>query len=278
MPAAGLCLFLLGVLIPLLWPTSATLGQGTDVPAQSALPAASSDGSMSTAQVGVPVYYVNTRNHLLYREVHTLPTQQDALVTAVNAVLKLVPSTPAFQSVWKGGTVLSVEQRGASVRVNLSGDSYAVFRDRASALQAASQIYYTVNAVLGTADAPVPVVLLDDNEPDVPQLGDTSVDGFWDQAPMVGPASIDRPAEGATLARGDVELSGVLPAGGSWVRLSVVDARTGEQVGTSTSTVVDGQSAARSSRWSQTVHLGPGRYRATLSGGGADDSVVFQVT
>lgn len=275
MPGVALVLFFAGVLIPRLWPSSATLGMDTVASDPAQMSAGGSSNGVPTMQIGLPIYFMNMQNHLFYREVNDLPTQQDALVTAVNAVLNVAPNTPGYASVWKGGSVLSVQQRGSSVLVDLSPDAYAVFTDIATARNAAAQMYYTINAVLGTLDTPQTVVLLSNGRADVPQLGNTGTPGFWDNVPLAGPMWFDHPVNGGVVQSGGIVFSGHVVEQSTPPILVVVDAKTGDPV--TSVTVEFGKGRGYQLTWFHLVDLEPGRYQATISGSGPSDTIAFTV-
>lgn len=237
--------------------------------------AASTGPSMPTMQVGLPVYFVSTQNHLFYRELRTLPSQGGPMATAVSAVLNVVPNDPQYESLWKGGTVNSVRLKGNRIYVDLSAGSYDAFTDRVTAIDAAYQIYYTVNAVRSSLRDPLPVVLLADGRNAVPVLGDTGAPGFWSDQPSLGPVWIDQPQSGDIVPVGRVQFSGYILSGNPAPTLQITQASSGNPVGQGT--VKLGADDGHWQQWTYSAELPAGDYQASIQAIDTIDTVVFRV-
>ena len=265
----------IGVLVPFLTSPSGTPA-GTATGQVSGSSASVSAGpSMPTMQVGLPVYFVSTQSHLFYRELRTLPSQGGPMATAVSAVLNVVPNDPQYESLWKGGTVNSVTTRGNRIYVDLSAASYAAFTDRVTAIDAAYQIYYTVNAVRSSLHDPLPVVLLADGNQTVPVLGNTGAAGFWSDQPSLGPVWIDQPQSADIVPVGQVRFSGYILRGNPAPTLQITQASSGAPV--VQGTVKLGADDGTWQHWTYSAQLPAGDYQASIEALDTTDTVVFKV-
>ena len=231
--------------------------------------------SVPTLQIGLPIYFVSTQNHLYYRELRNLPSQGGPMATAVSAVLNVVPNDPQYESLWKGGTVNSVTVRSNRIFVDLSTASYAAFTDKVTAIDAAYQIYYTVNAVRASLRQPLPVVLLADGKHSVPVLGDTGAQGFWSDPPSLAPVWIDSPQSAQIVPAGSVRFSGFILRGNPAPTLQINQASTGNPV--VSGTVKLGADNGQWQAWSYTATLPAGDYQASVQALDTIDTVVFKV-
>ena len=273
---AAVLLMMIGLLVPFLTsPAAAPSGSATGT--EGGPTASTSTGpSMPTMQVGLPVYFVSTQSHLFYRELRTLPSQGGPMATAVSAVLNVVPNDPQYESLWKGGTVNGVTTRGNRIYVDLSAASYAAaFTDRVTAIDAAYQIYYTVNAVRSSLRDPLPVVLLSDGNQSVPVLGDTGAAGFWSDQPSLGPVWIDQPQSADIVPVGPVRFSGYILSGNPAPMLQITQASSGNPVGQGK--VRLGADDGHWQHWSYTTQLTAGDYQAAIEALDTTDTVVFKV-
>ena len=272
---AAVALLLTGLLVPFLAsPNGGPTGTPTDTPS-GPIASPSVGPSMPTMQLGLPVYFVSTQNHLFYRELRTLPSQGGPMATAVSAVLNVVPNDPQYQSLWKGGTVNSVTTRSRRIYVDLSADSYAAFTDRVTAMDAAYQIYYTVNAVRSALRDPLPVVLLADGKQPVPVLGATGSTGFWSDPPSLGPVWIDQPQSADIVPVGKVRFSGYILSGNPAPTLAITQASSGNPV--VQGRVRLGADGGHWQQWSYTAELPAGDYQASIEALDTADTVVFKV-
>ena len=272
---AAALLLAIGLVIPFLTAATADSGSSTTTPPTSPGASVSLGPSVPTMQIGLPVYFVSTQNHLFYRELRNLPSQGGPMSTAVSAVLNVVPNDPQYESLWKGGTVNSVTVRSNRIYVDLSASSYAAFTDKVTAIDAAYQIYYTVNAVRSSLRQPLPVVLLSDGKQPVPVLGDTGTKGFWSDPPSLGPAWIDSPQSAQIVPPGEVRFSGYILSGNPAPTLQVTQASSGNPV--SSGTVQLGRDDGQWQEWSYVATLSAGDYQATVQALDTTDTVVFKV-
>lgn len=272
---AAVVLLLAGIITPLLLsqhtspaPTTSTTPQVAQQP--------TSSSSLETQQLQLPVYYVSTANHLLYPESRDLPTLTNRLTTAVNAVLTVAPANAQYSSLWKGGTVLSTTVEKKQVVVNLSSDAYAALPRDGSAMQAAWQMYWTVNAVLTGNDEPVNVVLESDGNPTVPVLGNTASSSFWSSPVAQGPVYIDIPVSGTHVNHGAVRLSGHVLTGNAIPVVTVSHADGSAPVQCKIS--MGDANGSQWTPWSCVLELGKGEYQASASALGTTNQMVFSVS
>lgn len=273
---AAALLLVVGVSLPFVMHQLNSQAPPAQSPAASAPMSPTSGASLPSMQIGLPVFYVDPQTNLFYQERLNLPTQTNALVTAVNAVLNVVPSNPQFVSRWKGGTVNSAQVVDGKIVVNLTSASYTALKDTAQAKQAAFQIYDTVNAVLSAGSDSLPVVLQSDGSSTVPLLGDTAVAGFWNNPPAMGPVWISSPQASQRIAAGDLPFSGFILTGNDAPKLTITKASSGAQVATPTVTL--GAKSGQWQAWSASVNLTAGDYQAAVSADGTEHTVLFSVT
>lgn len=271
---AAVLLLTIGLVIPFLTSSSGDSGAVMTTPPTSPSGSVSLGPSVATLQIGLPIYFVSTQNHLFYRELRNLPSQGGPMATAVSAVLNVVPNDPQYESLWKGGTVNSVTVRSNRIYVDLSAGSYAAFTDKVTAIDAAYQIYYTVNAVRSSLRQPLPVVLLADGKQPVPVLGDTGAAGFWSDPPSLGPAWIDSPQSAQTVPAGEVRFAGYVLSGNPAPTLQINQASTGNPV--LSGTVHLGADNGQWQAWSFVASLPAGNYQASVQALDTTDTVVFK--
>ena len=271
---AAVLLLAIGMVIPFFTSSSGNSGQAVTTPPTGPSSSVSLGPSVATLQIGLPVYFVSTQNHLFYRELRNLPSQGGQMATAVSAVLNVVPNDPQYESLWKGGTVNSVTVRSNRIYVDLSAGSYAAFTDKVTAIDAAYQIYYTVNAVRSSLRQPLPVVLLADGKQSVPVLGDTGAEAFWSDPPSLGPAWIDSPQSAQSVPAGEVRFTGYILSGNPAPTLQISQASTGNPVASGTVTL--GADNGQWQAWSYVVSLPAGNYQASVQALDTTDTVVFK--
>lgn len=271
---AAVLLLLAGVVTPFLLTRSPTNAPATR-PSVVAPSKPANSVSLPTQQLQLPVYFVNSQNHLFYQENRDLPTLDNPLMTAVNAVLNVAPNNPQYASLWKGGTVISAAVKNNVVHVNLTTDSYTPLKDKITATNAAFQIYYTVNAVLSDGLNPIDVVLEADGSSDVPLLGDTSKSDFWMNAPSLGPVYIDSPQSGTTVSAGNLTMTGYILSGNSAPKVTIARA-DGSHATTSTATL--GGTIGQWQSWSLPLTLAKGDYQATVTSLDTTNTVLFTVS
>jgi spore germination protein GerM len=245
-------------------------GDGGSVPGTTTAPAptstsgipatASPTAETAPAAAEVPVYYlVDTRaGFRLARELREVTG--DPLVGAVEAMVEGADD-PDYATTWNPDTeVLSVEQSGGTVTVNLSEDARTA---NAGSEAAAMMVQQLVHTVTGAAQEDASVRLLIEGEPAGELWGVLT----WDE-PVVpaDPADvrvlvqIDRPAEGATAAS-PVTVTGEANAFEANVPWRVL-ATDGTEVTTGFATTTAGQEFAP---FSFEVALEPGTYVVEIS-------------
>lgn len=272
---AAALLLVAGIIAPLLVshasaPTSST----RNTPQVAQQPTSST--SLATQQLHLPVYYVNTDNHMLYPESRDLPTLTSPLVTALNAVLNVAPNNAQYASLWKGGTVLSADVHDDVAVVNLSSDSYNALPHDGSAMQAAYQVYWTLNAVLGHGEDPLPVVLEANGSRTVPVFGNTSPSSFWANPAQRGPVYIDTPDSGSQVAAGTVTLTGFILTGDHVPSITITHADGSSPVGCRAHSPES--PSGQWTPWTCTVTLAKGEYQASVSALDTTNRVQFTVT
>lgn len=272
---AAALLLVAGIIAPLLLSHHNAPAPSTRITRQVAQQPTSST-SLATQQLHLPVYYVNTENHMLYPESRDLPTLTSPLVTAVNAVLNVAPNNAQYGSLWKGGTVLSAAVRDGVAVVNLSGDSYNALPHDTTAMQAAYQMYWTVNAVLSNNEDPIPVVLEANGSRTVPVFGNTAASGFWASPPQRGPVYIDTPDSGSTVTHGQVTVKGFILAGTAAPKVTIAHADGSSPVACATTTQPD--ASRQWTPWTCTATLQKGEYQATVSAFDTTNRVLFTVS
>ncbi len=245
------------VLAALTTPSAAPVEQPPASPDQTVAPTA---GRPIPAQVrGVPLYYVG-RDGGLYRELRDLSSSGNLVGSAVDALLTVPAADPDYRSMWTAGRLISVEQSGDALTVNLSAEAYEAIESDQDAELARNQMVYTISDLV--ADPYLSVQFQSDGGAAPARFVSESGYRRQDLAPMPD-VWISAPRNLAIVS-GDLTITGTVKPGLGEPVVRIINTDSGavvaeESAQTSAEPNPDGWRP-----WSVTATLPPGRYEVSV--------------
>jgi hypothetical protein len=187
--------------------TASTATPSPSPSAASPSPSASEPEPSPSSEIGaVAIYYLRDTGRTgprLYREFHALPTSDEPVRDAVEAMLAQPPKDPDYASLWADGVeVLDVAVEGATATVDLSQEARSNGGGSAFEQATLQQLVHTVTAADNSVTS---VRLLVEGSPVETLWGAADVSQPLTRGPaaeVLGPVWVLTPEQGGSVPRG----------------------------------------------------------------------------